>query len=109
MTEYIHEYNIKFHNTIKYTPHTAPQGFPGEISDVKCHPKRALAAFTCSDPGSLQIWNYEMKLLMSVREFNSFKEGKDLSLKSSSSHNKSLKAFKTNINSRGLTMHGDMK
>jgi hypothetical protein len=26
-------------------------------------------AFTCSDPGSLQIWNYDMKLLMNLREF----------------------------------------
>ena len=46
---------------------------------------------------------------MSIREFNSFKEGKDLSIKSST-HNKSMKAGRTNNNhSKGLTMHGDMR
>ena len=63
------------------------QGFPGDISDVECHPTRALVAFTCSDPGSLQIWNYDMKLLMNLREFNTVKEkdlnNKSLSLKTS--------------------------
>ena len=46
---------------------------------------------------------------MSIREFNSFKEGKDLSIKSLT-HNKSMKAGRTNNNhSKGLTMHGDMR
>ena len=65
------------------------QGFPGEISNVKCHPTRSLVAFTCSDPGSLQIWNYDMKLLMNLREFSVFKEKENVK-------NVSMKSFKGN-------------
>lgn len=64
------------------------------MADAKCHPTRPLVAFTCSDPGSIQIWNYDMKLLMNLREFSVHKEkeikGKSHILKAS----KTLKVSK---------------
>ncbi len=45
------------------------QGLTDYISNVACHPTRSLAAFA-SYNGSLQIWDYDMKLLMNLREFN---------------------------------------
>ena len=98
--------SIFFSSMIFCTSHTVPQGFPGEISDLKCHPTRALAAFTCSDPGSLQIWNYDMKLLMSIREFNNLKDGNELSVKSLTSYNRSLRSH---VSLKGGTLHSDMK
>jgi hypothetical protein len=49
--------------------HLLCQGFPCDVADLQCHPTKPLVAFTCADPGSLQIWNYDMKLLMNLREF----------------------------------------
>lgn len=46
------------------------QGVSDEISCVACHPHKTLVAMTCFN-GSLQVWDYEMKLLMNLREFNS--------------------------------------
>ena len=46
------------------------QGLTDYISNVACHPSRSLVAFA-SYNGSLQIWDYDMKLLMNLREFNS--------------------------------------
>ena len=48
------------------------QGFNDEISGVACHPWRSLVAFTCYN-GTLQLWDYEMKILMNLKEFNSGK------------------------------------
>jgi WD40 repeat protein len=45
------------------------QGLTDYISNVACHPTRSLVAFA-SYNGSLQIWDYDMKLLMNLREFN---------------------------------------
>ena len=45
------------------------QGFPDEVQSVNCHPFRPLLALACSN-SSLQIWDYELKLLMNLREFN---------------------------------------
>jgi len=45
------------------------QGMTETISSVACHPSRSLAAFA-SHNGSLQIWDYDTKLLMNLREFN---------------------------------------
>jgi hypothetical protein len=41
-----------------------------EISCVVTHPHKTLVAMTCYN-GSLQVWDYDMKLLMNLREFNS--------------------------------------
>ena len=46
------------------------QGMADHVSSVACHPTRPLAAFACYN-GALQIWDYDMKLLMNLREFNS--------------------------------------
>jgi len=45
------------------------QGFSDEVTGVACHPQRALLALACLN-GSLQVWDYEMKLLLNLREFN---------------------------------------
>ena len=45
------------------------QGIASDITSVACHPSRPLVAFSSSD-GSLQMWNYDMKLLMNLRVFN---------------------------------------
>ena len=45
------------------------QGFPDEVSSLACHPSRPLVAFTCHGQGSLHLWDYDMKLLMNLREF----------------------------------------
>ena len=45
------------------------QGLTEYISAVACHPSRTLVAFA-SHNGSLQIWDYDTKLLMNLREFN---------------------------------------
>ena len=53
------------------------QGMTDYVSDVACHPSRSLAAFS-SYNGSLQIWDYNMKLLMNLREFNTFDKANDV-------------------------------
>ena len=40
-----------------------------EVTAVACHPNQPLLAVTCGN-GVLHVWNYEMKLLMILREFN---------------------------------------
>jgi WD40 repeat protein len=45
------------------------QGLTDYVSAVACHPSRSLVAFSSHD-GSLQIWDYDTKLLMNLREFN---------------------------------------
>jgi len=44
------------------------QGMADDVSSLSCHPSRPLLAVACYN-GSLQVWDYEMKLLMNVREF----------------------------------------
>jgi len=56
------------------------QGFSEEVCCIACHPSRPLLALGCSN-GSLQIWDYEMKLLMNLREFNFTDDGNNLSTK----------------------------
>lgn len=46
------------------------QGMAEDVSCVSCHPNRPLLAIACCN-GTLQIWDYELKLLMNLREFNS--------------------------------------
>jgi hypothetical protein len=53
------------------------------VSDVKCHPNRPLVAFSSYDQGSLQLWDYDMKLLMNLREFISRDNNKLNNTKSS--------------------------
>jgi WD40 repeat protein len=45
------------------------QGLNDQVIAVACHPVVPLVAFLCKS-GILQLWNYEMKLLMNVREFS---------------------------------------
>lgn len=52
------------------------QGMSDDVSAVACHPSQPLLAIACSN-GVLQVWNYEMKLLMILREFNSASVAKD--------------------------------
>jgi WD40 repeat protein len=46
------------------------QGMSEEVTAVACHPALPLVVIACAN-GVLQIWNYDMKLLMILREFNS--------------------------------------
>ena len=52
------------------------QGFPDDVSSLACHPSRPLVAFTCHGQGSLHLWDYDMKLLMNLREFTNKSPGK---------------------------------
>ena len=45
------------------------QGMSDFISSVACHPSRPLVA-VASHNGALQMWDYDLKLLMNLREFN---------------------------------------
>ena len=45
------------------------QGMSDYISCVACHPSRSIVTFACHN-GTMQMWDYEMKLLMNLREFN---------------------------------------
>ena len=45
------------------------QGMSDEVTAVACHPSLPLVAIACGN-GVLQVWNYDMKLLMILREFN---------------------------------------
>lgn len=51
------------------------QGMTEKVVGVACHPSQPLVALVCSN-GALQLWNYEMKLLMVLREFSSVEDGK---------------------------------
>eukprot|EP00607_Mallomonas_marina_P010200 CAMPEP_0182421352 /NCGR_PEP_ID=MMETSP1167-20130531/6703_1 /TAXON_ID=2988 /ORGANISM="Mallomonas Sp, Strain CCMP3275" /LENGTH=874 /DNA_ID=CAMNT_0024598397 /DNA_START=395 /DNA_END=3022 /DNA_ORIENTATION=- len=44
------------------------QGMSDDISALACHPSRPLLAVSCYN-GSLQVWDYDLKLLMNLREF----------------------------------------
>lgn len=46
------------------------QGMSEEVTSVSCHPQEPLVVIACAN-GVLQVWNYDMKLLMILREFNS--------------------------------------
>ena len=45
------------------------QGMADSVSDICCHPTKTLVAVS-SYNGTLQVWDYDMKLLMNLREFN---------------------------------------
>jgi len=45
------------------------QGLSDEVLSISCHPTRTLVAFACNN-GTLHVWDYELKLLMNLREFN---------------------------------------
>eukprot|EP01041_Mallomonas_annulata_P010368 gene10368-21631_t len=45
------------------------QGMSDDVSALSSHPSRPLLAVACYN-GSLQVWDYEMKLLMNLREFS---------------------------------------
>lgn len=53
------------------------QGMSSYIAAVACHPGQPLIAILCSN-GTLQLWNYELKLLMCIREFPSDPENKNI-------------------------------
>jgi len=45
------------------------QGMADSVCDLCCHPSKTLVAICCSN-GILQVWDYDMKLLMNLKEFN---------------------------------------
>lgn len=45
------------------------QGMADDVSSLSCHPLKPLLAVGCYN-GTLQVWDYEMKLLMNLREFS---------------------------------------
>jgi cilia- and flagella-associated protein 251 len=52
------------------------QGMSEEVTAVSCHPSSPLVVIACSS-GILQVWNYDMKLLLILREFNPSTKGED--------------------------------
>lgn len=55
------------------------QGLSDAVCAISCHPSQPQAALLCKS-GVIQVWNYELKLLMNVREFinpNSDKVGQN--------------------------------
>lgn len=52
------------------------QGLSGPVVALACHPSQPLVAFLCKN-GVLQLWNYEMKLLINIREFTNLKTPSD--------------------------------
>ena len=46
------------------------QGMADEIVNICCHPTLSLLVVACAQ-GSLQVWDYELKLLLNLRELNS--------------------------------------
>lgn len=50
------------------------QGMSDFISSAACHPSRPLVTVACHN-GMLQMWDYDMKLLMNLREFNTRQPG----------------------------------
>lgn len=44
------------------------QGLSDAVAAISCHPSQAKVALL-SRSGAIQVWNYEMKLLMNIREF----------------------------------------
>ena len=69
------------------------QGFPCDVVDLKCHPTRPLVAFLCSDPGSLQIWDYSVQLLMTLRDFTSQKDSEQVTSPQDAKQVRSLKSL----------------
>lgn len=45
------------------------QGMADFVSCIVCHPRRPLVTFAGHN-GTLQMWDYDMKILMNLREFN---------------------------------------
>lgn len=50
------------------------QGVADNVTDMCCHPFKTQLAISCSN-GTLQVWDYDMKLLMNLREFNARTNG----------------------------------
>lgn len=48
------------------------QGMSDAVTSVACHPSNPLLAISCGN-GSVQMWDYDMKILINLREFNSRK------------------------------------
>jgi cilia- and flagella-associated protein 251 len=46
------------------------QGFAGRVNKLSCHSTRPLLAISCEN-GMVQLWNYELMLLLNVRDFSS--------------------------------------
>ena len=53
------------------------QGMPDDVTAAACHPHDCLVAIACYN-GVLQLWDYEDKTLLAVREFS--EESKDASI-----------------------------
>lgn len=52
------------------------QGMIDEIKAICCHPSKPLLALACAG-GTLQIWDFDLKLLINLRELNNRGESKD--------------------------------
>lgn len=72
------------------------QGLSDAVISVSCHPVLPLVAFLCKG-GILQLWNYEMKLLMNVREFSP----------ASAAHNNQFEktTISKNVQARDIAFH----
>lgn len=73
------------------------QGMSDEISAVSCHPTNPLVSFACSN-GNIHIWDYEMKILINLREFNSKKT-------IPANHEATSSVSKTNVAEKSTFLH----
>jgi WD40 repeat protein len=52
------------------------QGLSDAVASISCHPSQVKVALL-SRSGAIQIWNYEMKILMNIREFTNPSKDKE--------------------------------
>jgi cilia- and flagella-associated protein 251 len=76
------------------------QGLSGSVVALACHPMQPLVAFLCKN-GILQLWNYEMKLLLNIREFSHMKSHNEVDKSSTAAGNRS------SVFARDVAFHND--
>lgn len=54
------------------------QGMTGRINHITCHSMKPIIAVCCNN-GSIQLWNYNLKLLLNVREISHFRSKEEKS------------------------------
>eukprot|EP01039_Chlorochromonas_danica_P007847 gene7848-8660_t len=80
------------------------QGLSGPVAALACHPSQPLVAFLTKN-GSLQLWNYEMKLLMNIRDFANVRAAGDVEVKNGPPS--SASGTRIVPTARDIAFHGD--
>lgn len=76
------------------------QGLSGAVTALACHPNQSLVAFLCRN-GVLQLWNYELKLLINIREFANLRSAAEAEKPSSSA------GARSTVTARDIAFHCD--